>query len=473
MTLLHESGTPLVLIGYVPYPKDIDSQMWSCRFEEFERCEACNLRMDYLGSNPKFRPPRSAPDYGSTWDGELIASRRFREFCEDAGLTGIDYLPLEKDADHFHARRSRVIALNQDVSKAVLKDGPCKRCGQYRIVKWNNPWAYQVREPLLRGFWRSDVLVGEGNTKSPFKIVSPLTRHELETAGLTGFHGFDPVYAPATSELEAALKNYPVLTPSKSERVAARPRPLPPSPDTHPFVLLLAAPAPGFECRSVSDKQRKAVFQIQHDVREAPSSDQLTSARQLLGRSGNLLLEFYRFNDGADLYRGVGTDEVGVRFFPIDQWQGETTAMKQASASLPKGGRPEVLDRAIAFGEPPGSGHHFAIVTKGKGATSIILTNHETLAADEFAPDFNEFLKVICSDPVDLLTNQLGSYVRYRDGKTRQEWIPVEYLPDAKRAYAEKRRLMRPRSSLQGGFLTERLFSYPTNPGLPSGNGES
>lgn len=438
MTLLHESGTPLLLIGYVLYPKDIDSQMWSYRFEEFERCEACNLRMDYFGSNPKFRPPRTAPDFGSTWDAELIVSRRFREYCEDAGLTGIDYFPLEKDADHFHARFSRTMALDRYMSKAVLKDGPCERCGQYRFMKWKKPWVYQIREPLLPGFWRSDVLVGEGNTKSPFEIVSPLTRHELEASGLTGFHGFDPVYATVTPELEAALATYPALKPAKLKRVA-KPRPQPARLDTQPFVLLLAAPAPAFECQSVYDKQRKTVVQIQHDVREAPSSDQLSSARQLLGRSGKLLLDFYRFNDGADLYRGVGTDEVGVRLFPIDQWQGETTAMKQVFASLPKGDRPEVLERAIAFGEPPGSGHHFAIVTKGKGAGSIIVTNHETLAADEFALDFNEFLKVICSDPVDLLTNQLGSYVRYRDGKTRQEWIPVEYLPDARCADTKKR----------------------------------
>jgi hypothetical protein len=70
------------------------------------------------------------------------------------------------------------------------------------------------------------------------------------------------------------------------------------------------------------------------------------------------------------------------------------------------------------------------LVTKGPDVGSILLTNHESLSADEFAPDFNSFLKTICTDPADLLVNTLGNYVRYRDGKTNKEWIPVEYLPD-------------------------------------------
>jgi hypothetical protein len=51
------------------------------------------------------------------------------------------------------------------------------------------------------------------------------------------------------------------------------------------------------------------------------------------------------------------------------------------------------------------------------------------------------FLKTICTDPADLLVNTLGNYVRYRDGKTNKEWIPVEYLPDKDERLAKPRKI--------------------------------
>lgn len=291
----------------------------------------------------------------------------------------------------------------------------------------------RIAEPLGDGFWATNILLGSGNTKGPGIIINQRTRAVLQGSGLKGSFHTEPVYAQPNPRLITAathISKKKVVKISRSNKALPRSGRL----EMHPFATLLSAPAPAFRCQATSDKKRVTLIAIQHDVNDRPTKDDLRFARQLLGRVGRSLLDFYKNNNGADLYRGVRTDEVGVRFFPISQWKKETAAMRHIFASLPKKERPEVLTRAIAFGEPPQSGHHFAIVTKGRDSGSVILTNHETLSADEFAPNFNEFLKIICIDPVDLLVNQLGSYVRYRDGLTQDEWIPIEYLPNSKSA---------------------------------------
>ena len=41
--------------------------------------------------------------------------------------------------------------------------------------------------------------------------------------------------------------------------------------------------------------------------------------------------------------------------------------------------------------------------------------------------DFEEFITRVTSNPAHLLSEELGCYARYSDGKTSIQWIPESY----------------------------------------------
>lgn len=427
MSEMKSAPQDCVIVGYELYPTDIDSFMWD-DFKEFPKCSRCGCRTDFFASNPNYRLAPSGPDFGATWDGEIIVTERFREFCQTNNLNGLVYRSLRRDVRHFHIIPKRVLAVNVQRSHFKTVD-VCKGCGFPReVITLGNPMVIQIDVPMLQGFYRSNILLGSGNDKSPALIVDFRTKKLLEDSDLKGFHDFEPVYAPRTPALEHAGKNHSAESVKRKKLPSKSPAPDPLDPK--PFIRLLAHPSPAFRCRLPRDDEATAIIPITHNVADPPADADLKKARQLLGAAGKQVLEFYRYNDGVELHRDTNSDESGVRLFPIKQWEKETKAMKAAFKAMHKDERPDIIDRTIAIGEVPNSGHHFLLVTKGWEVGSILLTNHESLSADEFAPDFNTFLKTICTDPADLLVNTLGNYVRYRDGKTDKQWIPIEYLPD-------------------------------------------
>lgn len=426
-----------LVCGFQMGIRDIDSRMWDEDFSGLAKCRQCGFRTDFTASKSEYKPPKAAPDVGVTWDNADIVSAGFVEFCGLNHLDGFEVRAFRHSRSHFHFVPSRSVAVDRSLSDFECH-APCKLCGNPEWQVTNGNLMYlSIQKPISDGFWATDILLGSGNTKGHSIIVNHRTKELLQTSGLKGFLRFVPVYAESTPALEAALKTYPPIQPVRFKR-PKMPRAVPSRLDLEPFINLLADAAPAFRCEASGQPKRRTTIALKHELGGQPSSAALGIAREQLGRHGKLLLDFYKHNDGVALYRDLHSDEAGVRLFPIARWVAETAAMKKVFASIAKKQRPEVLSRAVAFGEPPSTGHHFAIITKGEGAGSILLTNHETLSADEFAPDFNEFLKIICTDPVDLLVNQLGCYVRYRDGKTNQEWIPEAYFPDANKSGRKK-----------------------------------
>jgi hypothetical protein len=419
----------LIICGYEISVQNIDSRMWDAEFKGLAKCPACGFRVDFLATNKEYRPLRSGRDIACTWDNAWIVSERFRQVCRRNELEGLEFRPLGR-GDVFHAVPTRFVGVDPKQSPFEY-DAHCEECENPEwFVARGLPMVIKIVEPLTDGFWATEIFLGSDNTKGPSIIVNQRTLSVLKESALIGTIHSKPVYAVRNPGLEAALKR---VAKKKMVKISEGRKASPSRLNLLPFISLLSESEPAFRCRPVQKTKPLIPIRIDHVVNNAPAKARLAIARQLLGSAGKLLYDFYKQHNGVDLYRGVGSDEVGLRLFPLDRWKSETAAMKKVFATMSKKERPEVLRRAVAFGEPPSTGHHFAIVTKGEGAGSILLTNHETLAADEFAPDFNEFLKIICSDPVDLLVNQLGCYVRYRDGKTSMEWIPEAYLPDARR----------------------------------------
>ncbi|MBK7997465.1 MAG: SMI1/KNR4 family protein [Verrucomicrobia bacterium] len=424
----------LIICGHEISVQNIDSRMWDAEFKGLAKCPDCGFRIDFLATNQEYCPLRSGRDIGCTWDNAWIVSERFRQLCRRNELEGLEFRPLGR-GDVFHAVPTRFVGVDPKHSPFEY-DALCEKCGNPEwFVARGLPIVLKIAEPLTDGFWATEIFLGSENTKGPSIILNQRTLSVLKESGLNGAIQNEPVYAVRHPGLEAALMRVP-----KKKTVKASPeKAAPPSRlNLRPFIRLLSEAEPAFHCRVLRKQRPTRVIRIEHVVNVAPTEAQLTIGRQMLGRGGKLVYEFYTQRNGVDLYRGVGTDEVGLRLFPVNCWKFETAAMKKIFASMPKNERPEVLDRAVAFGEPPSTGHHFAIVTNGLGAGSILLTNHETLSADEFAPDFNEFLKIICTDPVDLLVNQLGCYVRYRDGRRPWNGFPKSISPMPAK-HAEKR----------------------------------
>lgn len=180
------------IIGHNLSGQDNDTYMFDEDDPSLERCRSCGYRLNFQAFNPKYRLGKKgrAWDIGSTYDGQLIVSRKFKEVCTKNKIPGIQFSSFDSEPDHFHIVATRELEIDPDRSK--LRFGKkCPVCGNFDSVV--GPFRYfRVDSPLTFGFFRSNLALASGNAKSPLLIVS-LDVHDLvKRADLIGVE-FSPV----------------------------------------------------------------------------------------------------------------------------------------------------------------------------------------------------------------------------------------------------------------------------------------
>lgn len=419
-----------VLVGHVVYGCDLDSFMWN-DFAEFEKCPTCGFRRNFFGHDPKYRPRRKGYDYGTTYDGECVVSAGFRKYCHEHRWKGFEFLEFESSRDFYHGVMNRRLEFDTSISKRLDRGFFCPDCRMADGLHYRPPLCVLPRQELDEGFYRSDVLVGWGNRKSPFPIITPGARRRLEASGLTGFIYAEDVFAPR--ELVRWARPNEALSPAPPSKPGRKPpqKPIP----WDAWNKFLAAPAPGFICRvrATPKSPARKTIQIHHRLGPPLTAAALKQAARRVGRSSGSLLEFYRKHDGAELFLDPASTECGVRLFPASEWPAATERLRNTFPAQGPHPPPDILDRCVAIGESSGSLHILAVVTRGPEAGSIVMSDHERLVLDELADGFSDLLCLIVSDPETFLRVELGADLAYRDGKTAREWTPIRYVPDARK----------------------------------------
>jgi hypothetical protein len=180
------------IIGYNLYGPDNDSYMSaSCDniLEELDNvptCNGCGYRTDYTYANNNFKIKKRNYDISYTYDGVCIVSLTFKEFCKKNKYSNIIFkeLPREEKFYQFIVENELEFDYTRRETKLI---NYCESCGFYENVIGSIPtFLKDIINPLDDGFYRSDLLFGSRNEKSPLIIISPFTKELLDNEKLKG-----------------------------------------------------------------------------------------------------------------------------------------------------------------------------------------------------------------------------------------------------------------------------------------------
>jgi endogenous inhibitor of DNA gyrase (YacG/DUF329 family) len=151
-------------------------------------CPECGSKTDRDYINPDFRPKKRRRDINSTYDGCIIVSRRFRDFCRRNGWKGLTFVRLPADSDFFVLHISSLLRFDAKKRKTRFEN-PCPTCGGFYSVIGADPvYLRGVRKPIQEGFFRSDLEFGSGPMKHALTLVGIKTAERLTNRKFPKFY---------------------------------------------------------------------------------------------------------------------------------------------------------------------------------------------------------------------------------------------------------------------------------------------
>lgn len=200
------------------------------------------------------------------------------------------------------------------------------------------------------------------------------------------------------------------------------------------------SPSPGFRCSAAGDESRPPFLaSVRHILHPPASAKSIAQIRKMLGKHGAKVAAFYRQHDGFVLYRDTLSEAAGIELLPVKRWKTATADMRKWFKHLEDDPDedPDHIVTGVAIATVPQSGNYFVMPVEGRAAGKVFYADHDGWYESAFARDFDGFLAHVTRKPVNLLTEEVGGYARYSDGKTEAQWIPEEYFPDVSRAKAK------------------------------------
>ncbi len=155
-------------------------------------CPACGRKTDPTYINPSYKVKKRRWDFGMTRDGYFSVSQRFRQFCEDQGWAGMEFVTLPADDQFFVLRLTRILTF--DAARCEIRfEKFCRQCGAHHDVVGAIPVHLRgVSEAIEEGFFRSDLEFGSGHEHHPLILVGTKTAPKLRSQRFLRMQ-FDPV----------------------------------------------------------------------------------------------------------------------------------------------------------------------------------------------------------------------------------------------------------------------------------------
>ncbi len=152
---------------------------------DIPQCKICGYRTDYRYNNPGFILRKKGLDFSSTYDGINVVSIKFKEFCDQNRYDNLVFIPLLKAPGYFQF----YIKGNIIEYTAHRKEIFCECCEQFESVIGPGINLEKINEPLIDGFYQSDLWFASGNEKSPITILAPDTFRKLKAEKFKGTGG--------------------------------------------------------------------------------------------------------------------------------------------------------------------------------------------------------------------------------------------------------------------------------------------
>ena len=138
------------------------------------------------------RPVRKQYDVSYTYDGYLIVSKRFKQFCEEKLYQNAIFHSIPQEMDFYFFESSKVIPIDYARRPVDFIDF-CKVCNRYaEVIGMSKNHIQQGFVMEENTFYRSEYDFGSHNHKSPLIIVSLQIAKDLKAQKFKGLF-FDDV----------------------------------------------------------------------------------------------------------------------------------------------------------------------------------------------------------------------------------------------------------------------------------------
>jgi hypothetical protein len=143
-------------------------------------------RQRYDASNTNLYPVRKHYDASYTWDGYLIVSKRFKQFCEEKTYQNAIFHSIPKEPDFYFLESAKIIPLDY-VRRNVQFGTLCKVCNRYDYIAGATPSYIQQGFVMEENtFYQSEHDFGSYNQKSPVIIISLQMAKEMSAQKFRG-----------------------------------------------------------------------------------------------------------------------------------------------------------------------------------------------------------------------------------------------------------------------------------------------
>ena len=122
---------------------------------DIPHCRYCGFKTRYDYTNPLFKLSKKTMDISYTYDGACIVSDKWKSFCIESDFSNVS-------------------------------ESYCEYCHSFNAVAGPVFDSKNQPQKLGKGIYRTDILFGSGNEKSPIIIVSEETRKMIIEAKIKG-----------------------------------------------------------------------------------------------------------------------------------------------------------------------------------------------------------------------------------------------------------------------------------------------
>jgi hypothetical protein len=139
-----------------------------------------------IGQNPKFRC-RSKKDICSTYDGYTIVSTKFKDFCQDQGYLGLEFVPFALAPGRFWLKVNNIVAYDGEARKTQFSYYN-EEFKSYKEVIGATPVYLQNKVAEIGdGIFRTDIFFGENFKKCPLLLCGRETKIKMKKIGIIPF----------------------------------------------------------------------------------------------------------------------------------------------------------------------------------------------------------------------------------------------------------------------------------------------
>jgi hypothetical protein len=136
---------------------------------------------------------KSIGDISFTFDNRCIVSVRFKNVCDNYGVSGVDFIEVNSKPLLYLIQPHKELKFDKERRKTLF-DEYCKVCNQFTQIIGSSPgFMEEISNPIRKGIFHTDLEFGSYKGKTKSILVSLDIKEHIISENLNGVE-FSPVY---------------------------------------------------------------------------------------------------------------------------------------------------------------------------------------------------------------------------------------------------------------------------------------